>query len=106
MMFLDYKEVNKLQKLLAKHICPEWMSNSIRLNDHTEKKVQAYVNVTGGNSVNIDDWLEAKSGVIELALRSRKDTTCQAKTRRMEEDLFGCSQGAVKVPDGRREPYW
>jgi hypothetical protein len=105
MIFVDYKEVDKLQKLLAKHLCPELLTKPIRINDHSAKKVQVYVNVTGSNSVHIDEWLEAKRGFLELALKSRSKATCQAKTRRMEDNLFGCSHGAVKVPDGR-EPFW
>mmetsp|Transcript_2649 Transcript_2649/g.4808 ORF Transcript_2649/g.4808 Transcript_2649/m.4808 type:complete len:353 (-) Transcript_2649:444-1502(-) len=99
MIFLHYKQVNKLQRLLAKHHCPELLDEPpMERNVAKGKPMSVYLRLrNGGNVVKLDDWLHAKGDLLEWSLKLRKNATCQAKTRHMEDELFTCPDQAIKV---------
>ena len=107
MIVLHYKQANKLQKLLAKHHCPELLEEPpIEANVAKEKRLTVYLRLQkqGGAVVNLAKWLHEKSATLEWSLKLKKHVSCQAKTRHMEDDLFACSDQTIKVssPDIKR----
>jgi hypothetical protein len=92
-VFMNYKQANKMQTLLAKHLCPE--EQPIHTNDGS-KKFPIFVeleNSDGGSDstrVDLNDWLDAKMELIEIVLHLKDDVSCQAKTRKMERALLSC----------------
>ena len=110
MVFVHYKQANKLQKLLAKHHCPELLEEPpTEANVATENRMEVYLRLQKGEDagtvtststsivVKLDEWLHEKSGLLESSLQMKKDISCQAKTRHMEDDLFACPDQAIKV---------
>jgi hypothetical protein len=86
-VFMHYKQANKLQKLIAKHHCPEFKED-VKKNVATEK--QSVMVETKGALVPLDDWVRAKIELLELALELKADIRCQGTTREIEDDLFAC----------------
>jgi hypothetical protein len=91
MIFLHYKQANKLQRLLAKHHCPELLDEPpTETNVASDKPMSVYLRLRkeGGDIVKLEDWLHAKGDLLEWSLKLRKNATCQAKTKHMEDKLF------------------
>ena len=98
LVFIDYKQLDKLLKLVSKHHCPG--QALVRKNVASEKKSilvelpTKSTNLASKNSTNImksiESWLEAKMGVIELALNLKEEVSCQVTTRKMENNLMVC----------------
>ena len=68
MIVLHYKQANKLQKLLAKHHCPELLEEPpIEANVAKEKRLTVYLRLQkqGGAVVNLAKWLHEKSATLE-----------------------------------------
>ena len=110
MVFVHYKQANKLQKLLAKHHCPELLEEPpTEANVATENRMEVYLRLQKGEDagtvtststsivVKLDEWLHEKSATLEWSLKLKKHVSCQAKTRHMEDDLFACSDQTIKV---------
>jgi hypothetical protein len=100
MIVVHYEQANKLQKLLAKHHCPELLEElPTKANVSKEKSLAVYLRLQKGGEdvVNLDEWLHKKSAVLEWSLKLKKHASCQAKTRHMEDDLFACSDQTIKV---------
>jgi len=112
-VFLHYKQVNKLQTLLAKHHCPELLDElPIEVNVAEDKELKVFLHIGKDDvsnaasieelfhekgAVRIEEWLQAKGPAMEWALNLRNDVSCQAKTIHMENELFGCPDEALKV---------
>ena len=100
MIFMHYTQANKLQKLLAKHHCPELVEETSRENTAKGKGMEVYLRLKKGKDiVNLDDWLKEKSLLLEWSLKLKTHASCQAKTRHMEDVLFACTDQTVKVSD-------
>lgn len=100
MIFMHYKQADKLQKLLAKHHCPELMEEPSRVNTAKGKGSGVFLRLKeGAGIVNLDEWLEEKGPLFEWSLKLKKHASCQAKTRHMEDDLFACSDQTIMVSD-------
>ncbi len=97
LVFVNYKQVDKLQALLAKHHCPQ-LELPVHENIAAEKGVNVFLKLeTTGDVISIEDWLHEKGPSLEIALNLRKDASCQAKTFHMEGELFGCPDEALWV---------
>eukprot|EP00985_Skeletonema_marinoi_P020733 scaffold12395_cov162-Skeletonema_marinoi.AAC.1 len=97
LVIINYKQVDKLQALLAKHHCPQ-LELPVRENIAADKSMDVFLKLeTTGGVINIDDWLHEKGPSLEVALNLRKDASCQAKTFHMEDELFGCPDEALWV---------
>lgn len=100
MIFMHYTQADKLQKLLAKHHCPELMEEPSRVNMAKSKGMEVYLRLKKGKDiVNLEIWLEEKRLPLEWALKLKKHASCQAKTKHIEDDLFACADQTVKVSD-------
>ena len=97
LVFLNYKQVGKLQKLLAKHHCPE-LSNKLPLksNAASDRALKILVQ-KGGKMTGLDEWLDAKGHTLDWTLNLKADASCQGKTIQMEEELFSCPDEALRV---------
>ena len=97
--FVNYKQANELQKLLSKHHCPK-ITDTFKSNAGDEKKPMSIVlegSRVNGTIVSIDDWLKAKSGMLEYVFNARSDWSCQAKMKDIEEELFACPDEALQI---------
>mmetsp|Transcript_16243 Transcript_16243/g.27438 ORF Transcript_16243/g.27438 Transcript_16243/m.27438 type:complete len:346 (-) Transcript_16243:49-1086(-) len=102
LVFLHYKQVDKLQKLLAKHHCPELLAElPIRANMAEDKSLKVLLHKKGTdearNSVDLEEWLHAKGPAMEWTLKLRREASCQAKTFHMEDELFACPDETLRV---------
>eukprot|EP00984_Skeletonema_dohrnii_P004869 scaffold1714_cov78-Skeletonema_dohrnii-CCMP3373.AAC.1 len=101
LVFLNYKQIDNLQTLLAnKHHCPELLDElpiKVNVANEKEQKIFLYDGNENKGVVRIEDWLEAKGPLMEWALNLRSAASCQAKTVHMEDELFGCPDEALKV---------
>lgn len=111
LVFLHYKQVDKLQMLLAKHHCQELLDRDelpIKANVSANKTLKILLNHGGTNEssdidsnaplVGIEEWLHAKGPALEQALNYlTSKASCQEKTSNMENALLGCSDGALRV---------
>eukprot|EP00551_Chaetoceros_affinis_P014036 CAMPEP_0203701780 /NCGR_PEP_ID=MMETSP0091-20130426/36952_1 /ASSEMBLY_ACC=CAM_ASM_001089 /TAXON_ID=426623 /ORGANISM="Chaetoceros affinis, Strain CCMP159" /LENGTH=157 /DNA_ID=CAMNT_0050575665 /DNA_START=1 /DNA_END=474 /DNA_ORIENTATION=+ len=102
LVFVHYKQANKLMKVLAKHHCPKMLNHKdVELNVGAENEIEAIVKLKGGEEIGLDEWLEAKRDLIEFTYELRESSkfakTCQSKTRNMEDDLFGCDDEILEI---------
>ena len=102
LVFLHYKQVDKLQKLLAKHHCPEMLDElPIKANDSSNKSLKVLLHKNGTdestNLTELEEWLHAKGPAMEWTLQLRSKASCQAKTFHMEDELFACPDETLKV---------
>eukprot|EP00984_Skeletonema_dohrnii_P006261 scaffold2248_cov136-Skeletonema_dohrnii-CCMP3373.AAC.3 len=102
LVFVHYKQLDKLQKLLAKHHCPEILGElPIKANVAEEKSLKVLLHKKGTdearNSVDLEEWLHAKGPAMEWTLKLRRDASCQAKTYHMEDELFACPDETLRV---------
>lgn len=100
MYFIHYRQVNKLQKLLAKHHCPVLQNTSVSSNVANDTEDKVLIQLENSNStIPLNTWIKEKSAKIEWLLRLKQGASCQGKTRHMEDDLFSCPDEAIKADD-------
>lgn len=97
LVFLHYKQVDKLQRILAKHHCPEMLDDlPIKENVAAVKTLQVLLQ-RSKSVVRLKDWLDEKGPAMEWALKLRRDASCQTKTVHMEDELFACPDETLRV---------
>eukprot|EP00581_Thalassiosira_minuscula_P028918 CAMPEP_0183758152 /NCGR_PEP_ID=MMETSP0739-20130205/6224_1 /TAXON_ID=385413 /ORGANISM="Thalassiosira miniscula, Strain CCMP1093" /LENGTH=352 /DNA_ID=CAMNT_0025995705 /DNA_START=64 /DNA_END=1122 /DNA_ORIENTATION=- len=95
MVFMDYKQANNLQHLLAEKYCPQ-MSETVEANVASKKQNQVFVitkeavNKKGDHTVNLEEWTKTKTNYLEMSLQLNERATCVAKGRAMEDKLYSC----------------
>ncbi len=100
MVLVHYKQANKLQKLLAKHHCPELTDEEwhpTESNVASKKGRDIYLRLKNGDIVQLDEWLHEKRDVLEYTLKMKNDVSCQGKMRHMEDDLFACKDEVMQI---------
>ena len=99
MLMINYKEVDKLQEILARHYCPELLDQlPIHVNFSSQKQNEAYVRVQeSGEVVPVDEWAKSKQAFWDWAFdpTSDGDKRCQVRTREMERQMFACEEQVV-----------
>ena len=100
-LFMDYKEADRLHRLLAKHHCPD-LDLPIHENVDGSKRIQAQVRIQARPEhvlIDLDDWLDIKADYISLSFELQNQRTCQAhgRTREMEIKLQECPTGVIKI---------
>mmetsp|Transcript_19328 Transcript_19328/g.33163 ORF Transcript_19328/g.33163 Transcript_19328/m.33163 type:complete len:262 (+) Transcript_19328:293-1078(+) len=97
MIFMDYSNADEIQSLIAEKYCPDLVGKPVRAPEEEPSPVYVHMNHTvnesGEELVPLDDWLSAKSALLEFALRMNEKATCVAATRKMEDGLFSCEDG-------------
>ncbi len=101
MLILNYKQADELQKVLAKHHCPELLKDGsvpVHVNEVSKKEKIWYVRLSSDESrkVPLEEWVEVKRHVIEWAFGMKKDVGCQRKIKNMEKMLFACDDELIQ----------
>ena len=102
LVILNYKQIDKLNELLAKRYCPEMLDElPMNSNAATDNPMKVLLRRNGTDvnrdTVDIDEWLRGKGSALEWTLKLREKASCQRKTLRMEDELFGCRDEALRV---------
>lgn len=102
MLFMNYKQANKLQRVLANHHCPELLAEGgvVEANLASQKSRTVFLRLSNTKEhriVDLDTWLSNKRGLLEWSLKLKRNTSCQAKTKHMEDDLFACPEQILEV---------
>jgi len=109
LIFLDVKRLDALFPLVAKHHCPHRAElETLSMNTHLQRRIifvelNKGIQKGGGSSVyflDLADWVERKGEILEYVLDFKKDVTCQATTRNLEDDFVGCPSGALLLSGG------
>jgi hypothetical protein len=95
-VFLHYKQVPKLQKILAKYYCPNILKN-VPISENIAKKGAFFVRLKTDSSreVSFNEWFDKKQNIILWALNLNKKMDCKSKIMEMEDHLFSCPDEAV-----------
>lgn len=91
-LLVDFKRATELQNLLSEKYCPEQLGQFKQVNVAAQKENQVYITLPDEGTVTLEDWLDEKASILELALDLRNGTTCQATTRQVEDALYGCEE--------------
>jgi hypothetical protein len=103
LVFVHYKQVNKLQRILAKYHCPHILKDLPFVeNTASDKKIEYYVRLQADPSreVPYKEWIDKKQNVILWALDLKSDMDCQSKVIDMEDNLFSCPDEAMTLHHG------
>jgi len=113
LVFIHYKQSNRLQSLLAKKYCPRsktvhitlaekrTFQTFVKLDSITDEEYEnnriSYSKSLRNAVVTLEDWLHAKSRLIEWLLDLRQSASCQAETKKMEKVMFGCVDRTMRI---------
>jgi hypothetical protein len=93
LVFMDFKQADKMTTLLAKHFCPE--QKPFHVNENSDK-FPVWVELKNGTDVHLEDWIHAKSEWFDLAFRVT-GSSCQSTTRKIENDLLSCPDKTLHI---------
>jgi len=108
MVMVNYKKVNELQEVLAKHICPDVLDQlPFQSNTDATKKDKIYVRTKSGVEVPVDEWAESKRPFWNWAFdktttENNESTRCKARTRQLEKKMFTCEDQIANLRVDRR----
>jgi hypothetical protein len=101
MVFVHYRQASKLQALLAKHHCPELLKSGTTVETNTAKRKERlgaiYVRLKNKGRATLNQWLAEKGDLLEWTLKLKTNSSCQAKTRRVEDELLACQNQMVRI---------
>jgi hypothetical protein len=103
LVFVHYKQADKLQQILAKHHCPHILKDlPIAENVAASKKIEPFIRLKTNSSteVTFKEWFDNKKNVILWALDLKSNVDCQSKIMDMEDHLFSCPDEAVTLFHG------
>eukprot|EP00531_Pseudo-nitzschia_arenysensis_P015990 CAMPEP_0116154638 /NCGR_PEP_ID=MMETSP0329-20121206/21887_1 /TAXON_ID=697910 /ORGANISM="Pseudo-nitzschia arenysensis, Strain B593" /LENGTH=363 /DNA_ID=CAMNT_0003651631 /DNA_START=42 /DNA_END=1133 /DNA_ORIENTATION=+ len=96
--FVHFTQTSKIQKLLAKHHCPDYQNVvHSRKGDRASSFKVIMDPPANENLVPIDDWLHAKREMLEYTFQHRQGYSCVATTRDIEDELFACPDEALQI---------
>ncbi len=91
--FSPKKDLPSASQKQAEKYCPALVDDPVESNVGSEKNYEANVRLKSGETIPLSTWLKAKQSTLEWALGLNTEATCRAKTRIMENELFGCNAG-------------
>jgi hypothetical protein len=100
LMFVHYKQADKLQKMLAKYHCPHLVKDLPIVENIADKKdIELFVRRKSNTSRNITftEWFDKKQNLMLWALDSKGKMNCQSKIVEMEDHLFSCPDEAMTL---------
>ncbi len=98
-VFVNYNQFSKLQKLLSKHHCPQH-NTEVRQNVGSDLMPTSVVlegPANNGTVVSMSDWLANKRTLLEYRFRLKDNVSCQGTTRKIERELSACSDETVAI---------
>ena len=98
LVFVNYKQANKLQKILAKYHCPHLVKDlPFTENVAADKLIEPFIRLKTDSSreVTFEEWFDKKQNLILFALDLKQNIGCQSKIMDMEDHLFLCPDEAV-----------
>ena len=101
MVFVNYKQADMLQEVLAKYHCPELTDFLVHANAAIDRAWKVSLKLEkDGSEMALDDWLDAKRDIIEFTATwnvDRQKNYCRSKTRNIQDDLFSCQDELLLV---------
>uniref|UniRef100_A0A7S2A0I2 Uncharacterized protein n=1 Tax=Ditylum brightwellii TaxID=49249 RepID=A0A7S2A0I2_9STRA len=98
MVFLHYKQADKLQAIIAAHHCQDMLEKLSHQNIDADKKMQVSVVLEKSKTeVRLDEWIKAKGELLEWGYQLKEGEGCQAKTRHMEDKLLSCDDELLLI---------
>jgi len=100
LVFVNYKQADKLQQILAKHHCPHLLKDlPMAKNVAANKMIEPFIRLKTNSSreVTFKEWFDNKKNVILWALDLKSNMDCQSKIMDMEDHLFSCPDEAVTL---------
>lgn len=92
-----YKQVVRLQKLLAEKYCPKLLSKSPIHVPTFGGELNINVKLLStGKQVTMDEWINAKKELLEWGFGLKKNIQCQGRLRDMEKSLFSCEDEVIQ----------
>ena len=97
-VFLHYKQADKLQSVLGKKFCPDRFKE-MHQNVGEEKSIQTFVRLASDNKteVSLKEWAKTKARLLEWSLDLYKDGSCRGKMRDIEKELFACKDETLLI---------
>jgi len=108
-IFVNYKQVNRLQEIIAEYNCPEIAPQQRnKAGEHLTTYVKLHndsvdSSIRGGRDendkeeyINLEDWMRHKKDVIEWALQMEK-SQCQIHTKHLEDNLLACPDEMMQL---------
>ena len=94
MVILNYKQADALQRVLAKHYCPEVLESDafpVHVNVAEEKKeILIRLKSDSTRLEPISDWVKVKRNMIEWTFGMKNDVSCLDKVGETERKLLSC----------------
>lgn len=100
LVFIHYKQANKLQEILSKYHCPHVMKDlPFTMNDASKKIIEPFIRLKTNKSkiVTFEEWFDKKQSLILWALNSNSKMNCKSKILDMEDHLFSCPDESVAL---------
>ena len=98
MIMVHYKQVDRLQKVIAKYRCPD-LTRVFKTNAASDKR-EAMIQLQTGERVSIKEWTDSKKGQFGFLHNvniNEYEPKCRAKTRMMEKEMLGCEDEVIRV---------
>ena len=102
MLMVNYKQVDRLQEVLAKHLCPEVLDDlPLRMNAANQKREWVYVRThKTGDLVSLDEWTKSKKQFWNWAFDDKSGKKrCRARTRELEKRMFSCEDQVADMSE-------
>jgi len=106
MVVVNYQQADKMIQLLKKHHCPKLKFKAVSEERPLPKKVwihHIHPETKFPTKVSIDEWLDAKMGLLEYVLGFRKEASCQGMTGKLQDRLLQCPDRAMRI-SGKNVP--
>ncbi len=97
MVFMNYKQIDRLHGALAAHHCPDVKLPAYK-NTGAEKEMEMFIELEKtGELIPLQEWLNEKRNMLEWTLQLKGGNKCQAKTRTMQNELYSCKDELLQV---------
>ena len=101
-VFMNYKQANRLQFVLAKHKCPELLQRNklpIHFDDPKHWKEEIYIKrfLKKSDKIPLTEWLQHRENTIEWAFKLKKEASCGGKLKDIEEAIGNCQDETIQL---------
>lgn len=101
-VFLNYKQADRLQFVLAKHKCPELLERNklpIHFDDPKHWKQEIYIKRLRAkkDKIPLTEWLADRKNVLGWAFNLKNEASCVGKVNAMEEAMKKCEDETLQL---------